>query len=45
MSKEEIRIGRIQDAALKEAYFNKVSQPWWLRSMREIMRWLSKLLE
>jgi hypothetical protein len=43
MSQAEIRLGRVHDDALKEAYFAKAAWPWWRRAGSRIKHWLSDL--
>lgn len=43
MSKEEIRVGRAYDDAVKEAYFREIARPWWYRSTRWVQQWLSAM--
>jgi hypothetical protein len=40
MSKAEIRRGRAQDGALKDAYFEKVAWPWWRRAGSWVTRFV-----
>ncbi len=39
MSKEQIRVNRIHDDAVKEAYFSTLAAPWWLRAAKRIGSW------
>jgi hypothetical protein len=44
MSKAEIRRGRAQDDALKDAYFREVAWPWWRRACDRVGRFVRELL-
>jgi Family of unknown function (DUF6527) len=43
MSKAQIQMGRAHDDALKDAYFGKVTWPWWRRALSSIARLLRRL--
>jgi len=45
MTKEEIQSGRYYHEALQQAYFDRVTWPWWKRSLNGIKKWLSSLLK
>jgi hypothetical protein len=43
MSKEQIRMGRAHDDALKRDYFAKAARPWWRRAADRVKEWLASL--
>jgi hypothetical protein len=43
MSKEQIRMGRVHDDALKQEYFAKVAWPWWRRAASRVKGWWGNL--
>jgi hypothetical protein len=43
MTKEQIRMGRVHDDALKQAYFAKVAWPWWRRAASVVKGWWGDL--
>lgn len=45
MTAEQIRKGREQDDALREAYLATVAWPWWRRAGSRVKRWLRALFK
>ena len=43
MSKEQIRMGRAYDDALKQDYFAKVAWPWWRQAVNRVRQWWDNL--
>ena len=43
MSKEQIRMARVHDDALKQEYFAKVAWPWWRRAASRVKAWWGDL--
>jgi hypothetical protein len=43
MTKEQIRMGRAHDDALKQEYFAKVAWPWWRRAVSKFKGWWTGL--
>lgn len=45
MSKEQIRMGRVYDDALKQEYFTNVAWPGWRRAISVLKGWWSDLFK